>query len=178
MQGVINACLEGAAAIIDRSVAPEGNRVNILAEKNIASNAESNFAAVSVLLRSMDPLQFSDEFYFGQPRVPASYLDDHDAVWSILNKIGGVNRARGEAAETIHHLFMAKLKGYITEKVYLEIRGRYKECIRMLNGLEKPLDRKVPERKRRWQLAEETVVYGAKNESLPRGRPITTAHVS
>jgi len=52
----------------------------------------------------------------------------------ILNKIEGVNRAGGETAETIHHLFTAKLKGYITEKVNLEIRGRYKECIRMLNG--------------------------------------------
>jgi hypothetical protein len=35
-----------------------------------------------------------------------------------------------------YHLFMAKLKGYIMEKVYSEIRCRYKECIRMLNGLE------------------------------------------
>jgi len=35
----------------------------------------------------------------------------------IRNKIESVNCARGEAAETIHHLFMAKLKGYITEKV-------------------------------------------------------------
>ncbi|RZB37006.1 MAG: hypothetical protein SRB2_01510 [Desulfobacteraceae bacterium Eth-SRB2] len=96
----------------------------------------------------------------------------------IRNKIEGVNRARGEAAETIHHLFMAKLKGYITEKVYLEIRGRYKECIRMLNGLEKTLERKVPERERRWQLAEKTAVYGVKNESFPQGWPITTEHVS
>ncbi len=32
------------------------------------------------------------------------------------NKIEGMNRSRGEAGETIHHLFMAKLKGYITEK--------------------------------------------------------------
>ena len=85
-----------------------------------------------------------------------------------------MNRARGEAAETIHHLFMAKLKGYITKKVYLEIRGRYKECIRMLNGLEKTLERKVPERERRWQLAEETAVYGVKNESFPQaGFPLT-----
>ena len=58
----------------------------------------------------------------------------------IRNKIEGVNRSRGEAAETIQHLFMAKLKGYITEKVYLEFKRRYKECIRMLNGLEKTLD--------------------------------------
>ena len=86
----------------------------------------------------------------------------------IRNAIEGVNRARGEAAETIHHLFMAKLKGYITEKVYLEVRGRYKECIRMLNGLEKTLERKIPERERLWKLAEETEVYGVNDESFPQ----------
>ena len=47
----------------------------------------------------------------------------------------------------------------------------------MLNGLEKTLERKVPERERRWKLAEETVVYGVKNESFPQGSPITTQHV-
>jgi hypothetical protein len=54
--------------------------------------------------------------------------------WPQEEKYEFGSQARGEAAETIHHLFMAKLKGYITEKVYLEIRGRYKECIHMLNG--------------------------------------------
>jgi hypothetical protein len=29
-----------------------------------------------------------------------------------------------------------------------------------------------------WQLAEETAVYGVKNESFPQGWPITTEHVS
>jgi four helix bundle protein len=99
---------------------------------------------------------------------PAQLAEKNDDR-HIRNKIEGVNRARGEAAETIHHLFMAKLKGYITEKVYLEIWGRYKECIRMLNGLEKTLERKIPERERRWQLAEETVVYGVtEDESFPQ----------
>ena len=104
---------------------------------------------------------------------PAQLAEKNDDR-HIRNKIEGVNRARGEAAETIHHLFMAKLKGYITEKVYLEIRGGYKECIRMLNGLEKTLERKVPERERRWPLAEETAVYCVKNESFPQaGFPLT-----
>ena len=67
-----------------------------------------------------------------------------------------------------NYMDMARLKGYITKKVYLEFRGRYKECIRMLNGLEKTLERKVPERERRCQLAEETAVYGVKNESFPQ----------
>jgi len=48
----------------------------------------------------------------------------------------------------------------------------------MLNGLEKTLERKVPERERRWQLAEETPVYAVKNESFPQGWPIITEHVS
>ena len=102
---------------------------------------------------------------------PAQLAEKNDDR-HIRNKIEGVNRSRGEANETIHHLFMAKLKGYITEKIYREFRGRYKECIRMLNGLEKTLERKVPERDRRWQVSEESAVYLLNNESLPQGWPI------
>jgi nitrogenase molybdenum-iron protein alpha/beta subunit len=53
MQGVINACLEGAAALIDPAVTPRGRRVNILAEKNIANNAAANYAAISDLLGAL-----------------------------------------------------------------------------------------------------------------------------
>ena len=81
---------------------------------------------------------------------PAQLAEKNDDR-HIRNKIEGVNRSRGEAAETIHHLFMAKLKGYITKAVYVSYRKRYKECIRMLNGLEKTLEQKIPERERRWQ---------------------------
>ena len=79
---------------------------------------------------------------------PAQLAEKNDDR-HIRNKIEGVNRTRGEAAETIHHLFMAKLKGYITEEVYQKFRDRYKACIRMLNGLEKTLERKLPELERR-----------------------------
>ena len=68
---------------------------------------------------------------------------------------------------------MWKLKGYLTERLYEEYRDRYKECIRMLNGLEKTLEQKIPERERRWQVAEESAVYGADNEHYPQGCPIT-----
>lgn len=90
---------------------------------------------------------------------PAQLAEKNDDR-HVRNKIEGVNRSSGESAETIHHLYMAKLKGYITEKGYLEFRDRYKECIRMLNGLEKTLERKVPKRERRWQLAEDSAEYG------------------
>jgi len=90
----------------------------------------------------------------------------------IRNKIEGVNRSRGEAGETVHHLFMAKLKGYIAEEVYQEFRGRYKTCIQMLNGLEKTLERKLPERERRWQVKEGSATFGSNDEMHPQGWPI------
>ena len=101
---------------------------------------------------------------------PAQLAEKNDDR-HIRNKIEGVNRSRGEAAETIHHLYMAKLKGYITENIYLAFRGRYKECIRMLNGLERTLERKLPERERRWQVTEESAVYGSNDDMHPRGWP-------
>jgi four helix bundle protein len=104
---------------------------------------------------------------------PAQLAEKNDDR-HIRNKIEGVNRSRGESNETIHHLFMAKLKGYITEQVYIKFRDRYKECIRMLNGLEKTLERKIPERDRRWQVAEESVVYGANDEPVSQGWPVAS----
>ncbi len=101
---------------------------------------------------------------------PAQLAEKNDDR-HIRNKIEGVNRSRGEAGETIHHLFMAKLKGYVAEKTYLDFRSRYKECIRMLNGLEKTLERKVPERERRWQVSEETSMYHKYKETGLGGWP-------
>ena len=101
---------------------------------------------------------------------PAQLAEKNDDR-HIRNKIEGVNRSRGEAAETIHHLHMAKLKGYITEPVYLRFRDRYKECIRMLNGLEKTLERKLPERERRWQVGEESAAYGPSADTHSLGWP-------
>jgi four helix bundle protein len=102
---------------------------------------------------------------------PAQLAEKNDDR-HIRNKIEGVNRSRGEAGETIHHLFMAKLKGYITQESYLGFKDRYKECIRMLNGLEKTLERKIPERDRRWQVTEASAVYGSNDDSFPEGWPV------
>ena len=99
---------------------------------------------------------------------PAQLAEKNDDR-HIRNKIEGANRSRAEAGETIHHLFMAKLKGYTSEEVYLEFRNRYKECIRMLNGLEKTLEQKIPKREQRWQIAEAPAVFGSGDDSLPHG---------
>ena len=61
-----------------------------------------------------------------------------------------MNRSRGEAAETIHHLYMAKLKGHIDTKTYEAYRQRYQECIRMLNGLERSIEKQLPTSQRQW----------------------------
>lgn len=77
----------------------------------------------------------------------------------LKNKVEGVNRSRGEAGETLHHLFIAKSKKYVTDAVYTNYRARYKECIRMLNGLERSLEKYLPAKERRWAVAEERPVY-------------------
>jgi len=104
---------------------------------------------------------------------PAQLAEKNDDR-HIRNKIEGVNRSRGEAGETVHHLYMAKLKGYITDRTYRDFQDRYKECVRMLNGLEKTLERKVPEKDRRWQVAEEIEVYYANDEMYSKGWPVPT----
>ena len=80
---------------------------------------------------------------------PAQLAEKYDDR-HLKNKMEGVNRSRGEAGETIHHLFMAHLKGYETKETYERFRDRYQECIRMLNGIERKLEQYLPERDRRW----------------------------
>jgi four helix bundle protein len=84
---------------------------------------------------------------------PANLAEKHSDR-HIRNKIEGVNRARGEALETIHHLYIAKLKKYIDNEIYNEFRNRYLECVRMLNGLEKTLEQQLDESSRRWPTEE------------------------
>ena len=69
----------------------------------------------------------------------------------IRNMIEGGNRSRGGACETIHHLFMAKkLKRYIYRPIYGSYSSLDKECIRILNGLERSLEKHLPEAELRW----------------------------
>lgn len=103
---------------------------------------------------------------------PAQLAEKNDDR-HVRNKVEGVNRSRCEAGETIHHLFVALLKKYISAQTYDSFRVRYKECIRMLNGLEKTLERKLPEQDRRWQVAEENTVYGQVCELSSSGWPVT-----
>ena len=80
---------------------------------------------------------------------PANLAEKHSDR-HVRNKIEGVNRSRGEALETVHHLFIASLKGYITKAQLDELRDRYWECVRMLNGLERTLENQLPSEDHRW----------------------------
>jgi four helix bundle protein len=80
---------------------------------------------------------------------PAQLAEKHSDR-HVRNKIEGVNRARGEALETVHHLYMAHLKKYLDQSTYYTFRNRYLECVRMLNGLERKLESLLPPDARRW----------------------------
>ena len=54
----------------------------------------------------------------------AAQLAEKHGDRHIRNKIEGVNRSRGEASETVHHLYMARLKKYIDEQSYESFRER------------------------------------------------------
>ncbi len=41
---------------------------------------------------TLDPLRHAEPFYFGQPRVPATYLDGHDYVFGATRKLDGILR--------------------------------------------------------------------------------------
>jgi len=84
---------------------------------------------------------------------PANLAEKHSDR-HMRNKIEGVNRARGEALETVHHLFVAKMKRLITPQQYEALRERYHECVRMLNGIERSLERKLPKDQHRWPFTE------------------------
>ena len=68
----------------------------------------------------------------------------------VKNKIEGVNRARGESLETVHHLYIALRKHYIQNELFESYRGRYQECVRMLNGLERTLERQLDDQHHRF----------------------------
>jgi hypothetical protein len=107
------------------------------------------------------------------PIAPQRNLRRKTTTVMFVTKLKDVNRSRGEAAETIHHLYMAKEKGYMNLDVYNSFRGRYKECIRMLNGLEKTLERKLPEGERRWAVREQSDSYSVRGELDDVGWPQT-----
>jgi four helix bundle protein len=102
---------------------------------------------------------------------PAQLAEKNDDR-HIRHKIEGINCGRGEAAETIHHLFMTKLKGYMSEEIYSEIKIRFKEFIPILNGLEKTLERKIPKQEQRWQIAEKPATFGSNDATLRHGWPV------
>lgn len=80
---------------------------------------------------------------------PANLAEKHNDR-HVKNKIEGVNRARCEAHETVHHLYISLRKGYVDSELYDVLRNRYDECIRMLNGLELSHERNLDPTARVW----------------------------
>jgi len=79
-----------------------------------------------------------------------SQLAEKNADRHVRNRIEGVNRARGEALETVHHLYVALLKTYISREIFESYNDRYQECVRMLNGMERNLEQQLDADQRKW----------------------------
>jgi len=86
---------------------------------------------------------------------PAQLAEKHSDR-HVRNKIEGTNRSRGEALETVHHLFIASRKRYVAQETFESFRSRYHECVRMLNGLERKLELQLPPEMRRFPSQEES----------------------
>ena len=113
---------------------------------------------ISVLVRIWPPeerFELSSQIRRSSNSAPANLAEKH-ADRHVKNRIEGVNRARGEALESIHHFYMAFRKGHVSQQVFEGIRDRYEECIRMLNGLERTYEKQLPESARDWPARETT----------------------
>ncbi|NTU82450.1 MAG: nitrogen fixation protein NifH [Chloroflexales bacterium] len=91
MQGVINACIEGAGALVDPRCPPEDDLVNIVAEKNIATNTEPNLREVARLLDQLGlrvncrfVRRTSVEALRGLLRAPLNLLAYNDHLGRVL----------------------------------------------------------------------------------------------
>jgi len=84
---------------------------------------------------------------------PANLAEKHNDR-HMRNRIEGVNRARGEALESVHHLYVAHRKKYLSLKAYESLRKRYLECVKMLNGLERNYESKLDPRDRIWPMGQ------------------------
>jgi len=80
---------------------------------------------------------------------PAQLAEKHSDR-HVRNRIEGVNHSRGEALETVHHLYVASQKRYIDLTLFESFRSRYHECVRMLNGLERKLELQLAPSARRF----------------------------
>jgi len=63
-----------------------------------------------------------------------------------------------------------RLEGLVVYQTYEKYRARYQECIRMLNGMERTLEKQLPEPDRRWpqsSVREDSENYGASLTGFP-----------
>jgi len=100
-------------------------------------------AALSYAWPSEEKYELGSQIRRASNSSPAQLAEKNDDR-HVRNRIEGINRSRGEAAETVHHLYMAHLRGYESKETYLASRERYRECIRMLNGMERSLEKTSP----------------------------------
>ena len=133
-------------------------------KKTYAKYHDQGFEIVSIALERNEQALPNCKKFVQRENMTWFHLEDVDRKLSRKYGVTGIptmflldakgvvvtNRARGEALETVHHLYIAKCKGYISADGYERLRERYLECVRMLNGMERTLEKQLPENSRKW----------------------------
>jgi four helix bundle protein len=118
---------------------PEFLRVEDLIAYQKLCDLHMEVCEISHHWRADEKYELSSQARRSSKSAPAQLAEKHGDR-HVRNKIEGVNRARGEALETVHHLYIASRKKYIDLIVFEDYRSRYQECVRMLSGLERKVE--------------------------------------
>ena len=81
---------------------------------------------------------------------PGYLLEVLTVIRNDIQEGRSISSAFGKYEQTFSPLYIAMLKGYISTEQYEAFRDRYLECVRMLNGLERTLERQIDASARRW----------------------------
>jgi len=93
---------------------------------------------LTVTFPKHEPYELGSQLRRSSNSAPANLAEG----WSnkqIKLYLKGISRAKAEIRETRHHLKMAFRRKYINKEKMTDLLERYRECYRMLTGLEKSL---------------------------------------
>ena len=91
---------------------------------------------ISVLCRAFpkeEKYKLADQIIRSSRSVTANIAEGHGR-FHFQENIQFCRQARGSLTETLDHLIVANDEGYIDQKILYELRTKYSDCLRLLNG--------------------------------------------
>lgn len=86
---------------------------------------------------------------------PANLAEKHGDK-HLKNWLEGINRARGETLETIHHLYIALRKNYISPDDFSRFETDLNHALKMLVALQKSAEKRLPPDQRQFPTASDS----------------------